>query len=157
MSSQLVKRNTIVPSLFNRDEFLTPFSYALDSYFDEIFPSLGTGFFTKGSYPKVDISENDKNLEIVAEIPGLNKDQVKVELNNGILSISGEKKEEVEDKKKNYVHKELKHSSFYRSFSVGDNVNEENIDAKFENGVLTITLPKTEPTPKPEPKQIEVK
>lgn len=156
MSSLAVKKST-VPSLINRDEFLTPFSYALDSYFDEFFPSLGTGFFSKGSYPKVDISDNDTNLEIVAEIPGLNKDQVKVELNNGVLSISGEKKEEVENKKKNYIHKELKHSSFYRSFVVDDNIVGDDVDAKFENGVLTINLPKKSPTPKPEPKRIEIK
>ncbi len=156
MSSLAIKKIT-VPSLINRDEFFTPFSYALDNYFDEAFPSLGARFFSKGSYPKVDVSENDTSLEIVAEIPGLNKDQVKVELHDGVLSISGEKKEEVENKKKNYIHKELKHSSFYRSFVVGENVNETNVDAKFENGVLTINLPKTTPTPKPEPKKIEIR
>jgi len=158
--SSLVKYNKLLPSFFDsfdRDEFLTPFSSILDDYFNQSFPYLDTGFFGKGSYPKVDVIDEEKQIIINAEVPGLAKDQVSVELNEGILSIKGEKKEENEEKKKNYVHKELKHSSFCRSFLVGDNVNKDAVDAKFENGVLIVTLPKTTPMPKVEPKKIEIK
>lgn len=157
-NNKLVKYNQSVPSTFSRDEFLTPISSFFNDFFDEKFPVLKNGFFEEGSYPRCDISETDTSLELIAEIPGLDKSQVKVELNDdGVLSIAGEKHQETEDKKKNYVHKELKRSSFYRSFFVGDNIDKEKIDAKFDNGILTITLPKTIPTPKTEPKRIEIK
>ena len=111
----------------------------------------------KGAYPKVDVIDEDTQVTINAEVPGLSKDQVSVTLDDGVLQIKGEKKEEINDTTKRYVHRELKHSSFCRSFSIGENIDKESVDAKFENGVLSVTLKKTVPTPKPEPKRIEVK
>ena len=111
----------------------------------------------KTSYPRVDIVEEDDKIIITAEIPGLTKDQISVELVDGILRIKGEKREESEDKSKKYIYRELKHSSFCRSFVVGDHIDKETIGASFENGVLKVTLKKTVPTPKVEPKKIEVK
>jgi HSP20 family protein len=157
MSDKLVRYNQNWPSLPSRDEFFTPISIWADQLFDELFPALDSGFFGRGSYPKVNVEEEGNKLILTAEIPGLTKEQVKVELNDGVLSIKGEKKEEIEDKKKKYLHRELKHSAFVRSFVVGDSVKQEDVDAKFENGVLRITLPKIDPIPKPAPKQIEVK
>jgi HSP20 family protein len=155
--SSLVKYNRGVPSIFNRDEFLTPFSSIFDDVFNDITTGLDVGFFGKGAYPKVDVIDEDNQVIINAEVPGLSKDQVSVVIDDGVLQIKGEKKEETEDKSKRYVHRELKHSSFCRSFSIGENINKETVDAKFENGILTVTLKKTVPTPKAEPKKIEVK
>jgi len=153
-----VKRNSIVPSLLNRDEFLTPFSTLFDDFFNDSFDFLGKDFFEKGTYPKVDVRDEDAQIVIEAEVPGLAKDQVSVELDNGILRIKGEKKDSDENKTKTYVHKELKHSSFCRSFSIGDNIDSDKLVAKFENGLLEITLPKKVPDRKLVPvKQIEIK
>lgn len=153
-----VKRNSVVPSLLNRDEFLTPFSNLFDDFFNDSFDFLGKDFFEKGTYPKVDVRDENTQIVIEAEVPGLAKDQVSVELDNGILRIKGEKKDSDEKKTKTYVHKELKHSSFCRSFSIGDNIDSEKLTAKFENGVLEITLPKKVPEQKVAPvKQIEIK
>lgn len=153
-----VKRNSIVPSLLNRDEFLTPFSNLFDDFFNDSFDFLGKDFFEKGTYPKVDVRNEDTQIVIDAEVPGLSKDQVSVELDNGILRIKGEKKDADEKKTKTYIHKELKHSSFCRSFSIGDNIDPEKLTAKFENGLLEITLPKKVPEQKVAPvKQIEIK
>jgi len=146
-----------VPSLFNRDEFLTPFSTFLDDFFNESIPSLDVGFFKNGAYPKVDVIDEETQVTIQAEVPGLSKDQVSVELEDGVLRIKGEKREDVNDKSKKYVHRELKHSSFCRSFSVGNNIDKDSVDAKFENGILNVTLKKIAPTPKQEPKKIEIK
>ena len=155
--SSLVRYNKSVPSLFNRDEFLTPFSTFIDSYFNDLLPSLDIGFFKNGAYPKVDVIDEENQVIINAEIPGLTKDQVSVEVDDGVLRIKGEKKEEDEQKGKNYVHRELKHSAFCRSFSIGENIDKDSVDAKFENGILNVTLKKTVPTPKAEPKKIEIK
>ena len=159
-NKSLVHYNKRNPALYRKDEFLAPFS----SLFDEIFNNLSEGsewlnlkLLDKASYPKVDIVEENDKVVISAEIPGLTKDQVSVELDDGVLQIKGEKKEESEDKSKKYLYRELKHSSFCRTFVVGDHIDKESVDAKFENGVLTVNLKKTVPTPKVEPKKIEVK
>lgn len=106
--------------------------------------------------PRVDISEDEKNLFVTVEIPGVNKEDVKVSINDdNILVIKGEKKREVktEDKERNFIRVERSYGSFQRSFMLPDNIKKDNISAKFENGVLTITLEKVEPEP---PKQIEI-
>lgn len=106
--------------------------------------------------PRVDISEDDKNLYVTVEIPGVNKEDVKVTINDdNILVIKGEKKREfkTEDKERNFIRVERSYGSFQRSFMLPDNVKKDNVSAKFENGVLTIKLEKVEPEP---PKQIEI-
>lgn len=146
------------PSIFNKDEFLTPFSTLFDDFFNDSFDILGKDFFEKGTYPKVDVRNEETQMVIEAEVPGLKKEQVKVELEGDILRIKGEKKDVDEKKSKTYIHRELKHSSFCRSFSIGKNINIDNITSKFENGVLEIVLPKKVPEPKlTEIRQIEVK
>lgn len=106
--------------------------------------------------PRVDISEDEKNLYVTVEIPGVNKEDVKVTINDdNILVIKGEKKREfkTEDKERNFIRVERSYGSFQRSFMLPDNVKKDNVSAKFENGVLTIKLEKVEPEP---PKQIEI-
>lgn len=144
--ANIVRLNNPTP-LFSRDEFLTPFSSLFDEFFNQNFQSLDVGFLGKTAYPKVDIIDESDKVIIEAEIPGLSKDQVSVELEKGVLRIKGEKKEEIENTKRNYVHRELKHSSFCRSFTVGENVNTGSVSAKYENGVLEVTLKKLQPTP----------
>ncbi len=106
--------------------------------------------------PRVDISEDEKNLFVTVEIPGVTKDDVKVTINDdNVLVIKGEKKREfkTEDKERNFIRVERSYGSFQRSFILPDNVKKDNISAKFDNGVLTITLEKVEPEP---PKQIDI-
>jgi len=160
MKNSLVRYNTSVPSL-NRDEFLTPFSSLFETFFNDNFPELhsnfGVDFFGKGSYPKVDIRDELDKVVIEAEVPGLKKEQVLVEVEDNVLRIKGEK-QSIETKEHKYIHKELKRSSFCRSFSLGENVDKNNVSAKFENGILEITLNKVKPTPKTDTvKQIEVR
>ena len=119
---------------------------------------LGKDFFEKGTYPKVDVSDEVDKLIIEAEVPGLTKEQVSVEIDNGTLRIKGVKQDVHDTSLKKYVHKELKRSSFCRSFGIGNNINKDKLDAKFENGVLKIVLPKVTPDPKREEvKKIEIK
>ncbi|MEJ5287156.1 MAG: Molecular chaperone (small heat shock protein) [Candidatus Kapaibacterium sp.] len=106
--------------------------------------------------PRVDISEDEKHLYVTVELPGVSKEDVKVSINDdNILVIKGEKKREfkTEDKERNFIRVERSYGSFQRSFMLPDNVKKDNVSAKYENGVLTITLEKVEPEP---PKQIEI-
>jgi HSP20 family protein len=102
----------------------------------------------------VDISETDKEFTIKAEIPDVKKDDVKVSIDKGVLTIKGEKKLEKEEKGKKFHRVECQYGSFTRSFTLPDNVDESAIKASFKDGVLNVQIQKAE---KVKPKAIEVK
>ncbi len=106
--------------------------------------------------PAVEIVEKEKEFAIAAELPGLDEKNVEVKLANGTLTISGEKKDEREQKEKDYYFSERRYGSFKRSFRVPEGVDVEKIEASFAKGVLTIHLPKTAEAQKPE-KKIDIK
>lgn len=104
--------------------------------------------------PTVDISETDGEYQIKAEIPDVKKEDVKVTLEDGVLTIQGERKQEKEEKGKKYHRVERSYGSFVRSFSLPDLIDDEKVKAEFKDGVLNLHLPKSE---KAKPKAIEVK
>jgi len=104
--------------------------------------------------PAVDITEQDDQYSVKVELPGVNKDDVKITLESNILTIRGEKKQEKEEKEKNYHRVERTYGSFQRSFTLPTVVKSDKIDAIFKDGILTISLPKAEEA---KPKQIEVR
>jgi HSP20 family protein len=93
--------------------------------------------------PAVDVAERETEYEITAELPGLDEKDIEVKLANGTLTIRGEKKEEREEKRKDYHLSERRYGSFTRSFSVPEGVDAEKIEAGFSKGVLTVKLPKS--------------
>lgn len=103
--------------------------------------------------PAVDIYETVDNLVIKAEIPGMSKDDITVEVKDSTLSLKGERKFEKEIKEENYQRMERSYGAFHRVFSLPTTVDQEKIRASYNNGVLEITIPKEE---KSEPKQITV-
>src|SRR6516165_5009738 len=100
--------------------------------------------FGRGEAPAVDIVEKEKAYEITAELPGMDESNIDVKVSDGTLTIKGEKRDEKEEKKKDYYLSERRYGSFQRSFGVPDGVDADKIEANFKNGVLTVTLPKTE-------------
>lgn len=94
--------------------------------------------------PAVDITENDDSFQITAELPGIRMDEVKISLENNVLTIKGEKKSEVTKNKRNYRRIERCYGQFQRSFNLPSSVNAEKVKAEMDNGVLTVTLPKAE-------------
>ena len=119
----------------------------VDSWFDSMFNFPRT--------PLVDVKEGKDDYRISAEVPGFSADEIKVYVEKHVLHIEGEKSEKKEEKDgKKYLLKERTISSFSRSFTLPDSVDEEKIEASFKNGVLDLTLSKM---PKEEPKKIEVK
>ncbi len=105
---------------------------------------------------KMDISETPDAIEITAEMPGVGEEDVDIELTGGMLTIKGEKKQESEEKKKDYYRSERTYGSFQRSFGVPDSIDTDKIEARFDKGVLHVTLPK-KPEAKAESKKIPVK
>jgi HSP20 family protein len=109
-----------------------------------------------GSVPAVDITQTDKGYEITAELPGMEDKDIEVKLANGVLTIRGEKRDEKEEKNKDYYLRERSFGSFERSFQVPENIDTDKISAGFKKGVLTIMLPKSAEAQSSE-KKIEVK
>ncbi len=125
-----------------------------DKVFDELlkkqFPELQkeTGLsFTQGSYPKVNVIEFEDKVRIVAEIAGLTKDDIKIDIDEYVMTISGDSQIK-NDEQGVYLIKELKHSSFKRSFTFGDKFNMDDVSAEFNEGILNIEIAKKTPEPK---------
>ena len=104
--------------------------------------------------PAVNISEDDKEYVIKAELPEVDKKDVKIGVEDGVLSIQGERTKEKEEKGKKFHRIESSYGSFFRSFTLPENVAEDKLTADFKDGILFVHLPKTE---KPKSKAIEVK
>jgi HSP20 family protein len=106
--------------------------------------------------PAVDISEDESAISIKADLPEVDRKDIEVSVENGMLTIRGERKREKEDKKKNYHRIERSFGSYVRSFSLPESVDKDKIAAECKNGVLTVTLPKR-PEAKTKAAKIEVK
>ena len=149
--------NPVFPAI-DRDEFLTPFDRMFDSIvsaqFPEIEKQIGVKPFSGTAYPKVNVYEYDDKVGIIAEIPGLDKKDLKIEVEDGVLIISGDKHGLFDDSGAKVLRRELKGSSFKRQFELGELLDGENIKASFKDGLLSIDVPKVEPT---KPKKLSVK
>lgn len=106
--------------------------------------------------PDANIIENPNDFQIELAAPGLEKKDFKIEMKNGSVCISAEKEEEKKENNKNFRRREFSFSSFSRTFTLPDNILKDKIDAKYENGVLKLTLPKKEISPAEPVKQIKV-
>jgi HSP20 family molecular chaperone IbpA len=146
----------VKPQHLNRDEFLTPFDKIFDQLMLKQFPNfqeeVGVSF-NQGAYPKVNVYEYDDKIGIVAEIPGLDKKNVTVDVEEDVLIISGDKHGFDSDGGK-CITRELKQSAFKRSFNLGEYLDGKNISAKFKDGMLSISIPKKEPE---QPKKHSIK
>jgi HSP20 family protein len=118
-----------------------PFSRLLDTLFNDL---QGEEVSNRGWVPPVDIQETEDAYKVLAELPGLTKDDINITLENNVLRLSGERKFEKEVQKESYHRIERTYGTFSRAFSLPQQVSPEGVQAAFENGVLTITVPKAE-------------
>lgn len=126
----------------------------MQRYFDD-YSNFGFNL-NDNFYPRIDISEDKDNINVVAEIPGVKKDEIKITLQDNILTIEGEKKNETKKEEKNYFRSERMYGSFKRCFTLPDLIDSDKVEAKFEDGMLNIQLKKIEQKVKSE-KVIELK
>lgn len=127
----LVKRNNAV---WGFSPMMSDFFGADDLTFDRL--------WKKDFSPAVNVAEDDKKFEIEFAVPGLQKEDFKITVDRGMLTVSAEHKEEKEEKKKNYTRQEYSFNSFSRTFTLPENVKEDDIKAKYENGVLKLDIAK---------------
>ena len=154
--TKLVVRNPF--PVIDRDSFLTPFDKMFDEIVSTTFPQInkqvGVNPFQGTAYPKVNVYEYDDKVGIVAEIPGLDKKQLTIEVEDGVLTIAGDKHGVHEEDGAKVIRRELKSSSFKRQFELGELLDGDAISANFKDGVLSVSVPKVEPT---KPKKHTVK
>jgi len=150
--------NPIFPAL-DREEFLTPFDKMFDqiinSQFPEIEKQIGVKPFKGTAYPKINVYEWKDKVGVIAEIPGLSKKDLSVEVTDGVLAISGDKHKLFDVGDAKVIRRELKESSFKRQFELGEELNGKDIKAKFEDGILSIEIPKVEPE-KPKTSKVKI-
>jgi HSP20 family protein len=135
----LLMNGTLLSDFFDNDRF-----------FD-------SDWLKKQSVPAVNVKETEQNVEIEVAAPGLSKKDFKISVDNGVLTISSEKKEEKEEKEKDYTRKEFSYSSFSRSFTLPENINEDDVKANYEDGLLRLNVAKKTVTQPKAKKAIEVR
>ncbi len=141
MISKTKNLNDMALIKYNTNDYRpTSFRSFMDRFFDDNFYGGTATSFS----PKVDIAESDKDYEVQLHVPGMNKEDFSIDLNQDQITISGERKFKNEKDAKNYHSVESYYGKFSRTFYLPEVVNREKVDATYENGVLTVLLPKDE-------------
>lgn len=152
----------LIPWQKKEENPLVSFRHNIDRLFDDFVEDFGSMKlspwpFAKGSFlPSIDVSEDEKSIQVNAELPGMTEKDIEVTLHDNVLTLKGEKKHEEEKKDQNYHCIERRYGSFHRSFPLPQEVEIEKIDASFKNGILSIAIPKKEGE-KEKGKKIEIK
>lgn len=145
--TQLTKRSKRFPDV---PSFLSGF-FDDDPFFSrDWFPRMREDW---GNMPAANVKETDKAFSIELAVPGLEKEDFTIDIDRGLMTVSAERKEEKEDKDDGYTRQEFSYSSFKRTFQLPDIVEEDDIKAKYDNGLLMLTLPKKEEAQKEEPRK----
>jgi HSP20 family protein len=129
------------------EEFNEEFDYPL-------WPSMLT---SPPRFPAVDVKEEENQYVVLADLPGITKDEVSVLVGDGVLDISAKRQQESEEEKEGFVRKERGYYSFHRRLALPEDADEEGVDAKLEDGVLKLSIPKTKKEEKETKKKVEVK
>lgn len=140
MSNALTRRTGFLPSVF--DEFFRPWNEWMDT---------GSLINRTLTVPAVNIEEKNDSYELQIAVPGMKKEDFHIDIDGNLLTISAEKEERKEEKDKKMTREEYNYSSFTRTFTLPEEVKKEKIDAKYEGGILSIMLPKTEEAKKEVP------
>ena len=146
----------MLPVLRNFRRSNRDFSNEIDRFFGDFWQSDFPAFFSNREMtwtPRMDVKESEDAYILHADLPGLKQNDVKITLNDHVLTISGERKHEEEKKNEKYHYVERAYGSFQRSFTLPSSINGDKIKAEYKDGVLNITLPKTEES---KPKEIAI-
>ena len=155
MSTLVPTRRSLLSRFFDDDAF-----GFLEGFLDDagLMPTrmLDRGFFKEMKMPAVNIKDNADHFAIELAAPGYKKDDLKVTVKEGVLTIASEKKHESEEDKKGYTRKEFSYASFSRSFVLPENTDADSLKANFTDGVLKLTLNKTKAVPESKAKEIKI-
>lgn len=145
-------------NIVKQNQQLPTFKNLIENFFESEFPFSGTfGRFIGSTIPSANIKESETDFQIELGIPGMKKEDIKIDLEDDVLTISSEQKEEKTEEKDNYTRREFNYSSFSRSFSLPEIVDADKITAEYKDGILNITIPKKESVIKKANRKIEIK
>ncbi len=144
MAATLTKREPQGLRTFFRRCPLDSVRDEMQNVFSQVLGDEGPSLPWERSMPMLDVSETDHAVEVRMDLPGIKPEEIDIQLNNNLLTVSGERKDEKEEKGKTYHRVERTMGSFSRSVLLPCNVQESKVDAKYQAGVLSITLPKTD-------------
>ncbi|MFM6924871.1 MAG: Hsp20/alpha crystallin family protein [Ferruginibacter sp.] len=132
--------------------------FAFDDFFKPWNEWFDGGMLPRSiNMPAVNITENKDEFQVSMAVPGMKKDDFRIDVDGNMLTISSKKEESKEEKDKKFTRKEYNYSSFSRSFTLPEEINKEKIEARYDDGVLKITLPRNEEAKKITSKHIDVK
>jgi len=149
LNLKLLEEKAMLPSITRRN--FRPF---FPSLFDDDFFTINTS--RPNSMPAVNIREDDKNYFLELAVPGMEKKDLRIDIDEDVLTVSSETKNEAEDKMDGYTRKEFSFSSFVRSFYIPENVDRESIQASYNEGILTVSFPKQEVEKKKLTKEVKI-
>jgi len=135
---KIMEEKAMLPTIRRRN--FSPF-YMSNLFDDDFFPVISNN---SSSMPAVNIREDEKSFSLDLAVPGIDKKDLKIDINEDVLTISSESKNEKEENKDGYKRKEFSYSSFCRSFYIPENVNRDKIEANYKDGILNVVLPKQE-------------
>ena len=144
--SSIIRKNT--------NELIRPFRSLLSGHYNS--DLLEEDFFRSTSLPAVNVKETSQQLELELAVPGMKRDEIVVKVENGMLNISAESKQEKEEKEENYTRKEFNYAAFNRSFSIPDSLDQDQISAKYEEGILQVIIAKKEENKQEAAKSISI-
>ncbi|MCW5898403.1 MAG: Hsp20/alpha crystallin family protein [Flavobacteriales bacterium] len=155
MSTLIPTRKSLLSRFFDDDAFGFPEGFLDD---DRFMPArlFERPFFKEMKMPAVNIQDNTDHFAIDLAVPGFKKDDLKVQLKDGVLTISSERKAEHEEEKKGYTRKEWSFASFSRAFVLPENTDADSLKAKYDDGVLKLTLKKTKAATESKAKEIKI-
>ena len=128
-----------------------------DDFFNDAFFTHGKRYDSSRYTPAVNVAEDEKEFRIEVAIPGLSREDVRISVEDDVLTVSSERKENKEENKTSYTRREFTHCAFRRSFQLPETVDQEGIQAAHDAGILTIRLPKKEEVVQKAPRQIAIK
>ena len=152
-------RNLKIYRAPSRTELATPFDSLINDMMNELFPigkTFGEDFFVKGSYPKVNVIDEESSVLIEAAVPGMKREDITLEIKENNLSISGKANQNSSTKDSSFIRREIKRSKFSRSFNLSKDLDVDGIKATCEDGVLSIRIPKLTSRPAKESRLIAI-
>lgn len=152
----LLARTPVLPSMLDDDGFGFPSNFLESDPWNFPTRMFNTPFFRNAAVPAVNIKDNANSYEVELAVPGYKKEDMKVNVEKGILTISSERKKETEEEKKGYTRKEFSYSSFQRSFQLPEHADGDNVKANYVDGVLKLSIPKVQAMPEKKGKEVKI-
>lgn len=154
--STLLAPSVVLPSLLDDDGFDFPSQVLDNDFWTMPTRAFNTSFFRNAGVPAVNVKDNTKSFDLELAVPGYKKEDLKVRVDEGMITISSEKKKETEEEKNGYARREFRYSSFQRSFQLPENADGDKVTANYVDGILKLSIPKTKALPEKKGKEVRI-